>query len=231
VSALAARVWPEFASDSEPRVLALPVGATEQHGPHLPLSTDTDIAVALAQGLAAAVPSVEVAPPLAYASSGEHSAFPGTISIGQDALELTLVELGRSASATFQRMLLICGHGGNAEPVGRAVARLRAEGRDARAWAPCWRGDAHAGRVETSLMLALAPHLVRVGDAEAGNREPLAAVLTKLRREGVAAVSANGVLGDPHGASADEGRALLRDTVAELVAVLRSWTAAEEVVR
>ena len=99
-----------------------------------------------------------VAPALPYGSSGEHAGFPGTLSIGREALEHVLVELARSAG--FARVLFLCAHGGNAEPLAAAVRVLRAEGRDVRAWSPRWDGDAHAGRTETSLMLALAPELV-----------------------------------------------------------------------
>ena len=109
----------------------MPLGSTEQHGPHLPLSTDTDIAVALCQRLAAARGDVLVAPPLAYGSSGEHAGFAGTLSIGQAALELVLARAGPVGRAdTFGHVLLVSAHGGNAGPVSRAVARLRAESRD-----------------------------------------------------------------------------------------------------
>src|SRR6202050_3049152 len=115
-------------------ILLLPVGATEQHGPHLPLTTDTDIALAVATGAAERMDRLVVAPPLAYGSSGEHQGFAGTLSIGSDATELVLVELGRSATVDFQRVVLVCAHGGNAVAVGRAVARLAAEGRAVTAW-------------------------------------------------------------------------------------------------
>src|SRR3954465_10578231 len=128
-------------------LLVIPIGSTEQHGPHLPLSTDTDVAVALAGRLAAGRPDVLVAPPVPYGSSGEHDGFTGTLSIGAAAIELVLVELGRSAlPGTVRRMLLVSAHGGNAGPVTAAVRRLRSEGRDVRAWSPRWHGDAHAGR-------------------------------------------------------------------------------------
>ena len=91
--------WPQVRERAAAgAVLVIPLGATEQHGPHLPLSTDTDIAVALCRGLAAARPSVLVAPPLPYGASGEHAGFAGTLSIGQDAAETVVVELGRSAT-------------------------------------------------------------------------------------------------------------------------------------
>jgi len=206
-------------------LLAVPVGATEQHGPHLPLSTDTDLAVALCARLAAARPGVLAAPPLAYAASGEHQDFPGTLSIGTEAVERLLVELGRSATRTFSRVLLVSTHGGNAGPVRRAERRLRAESRDVLAWLPAWEGDAHAGRAETSLELALAPDRVRPGRAEAGNTRPLAELMPELRRSGVRAVSPNGVLGDPAGASAAEGAALLGRLTADLLATVDAWEA------
>lgn len=216
MTGLAQRTWPEAERHGRGSVLAVPVGATEQHGPHLPLTTDTEIAEALAARLAAAEERVWVGPALAYGSSGEHSGFPGTVSIGAEAIELALVELGRSASASFESVLLVSTHGGNAAPLAAATELLRGEGRAVRAWTPSWGGDAHAGRSETSLMLAIAPQRVRLDRAEAGNTEPLAALLPRLRAEGVRASAANGVLGDPVGASAAEGEALLAAAVAEL---------------
>ena len=206
-------------------LLAVPVGATEQHGPHLPLSTDTDLAVALCARLAAGRPRVLAAPPLAYGASGEHQDFPGTLSIGAEAMELLLIELCRSATRTFSRVLLVSTHGGNAGPVRRAERRLRAESRDILAWLPAWAGDAHAGRAETSLELALAPDRVRPGRAEAGNTRPLTELMPELRRSGVRAVSPNGVLGDPAGASAAEGAALLGRLTADLLATVDAWEA------
>ena len=204
-------------------MLAVPVGATEQHGPHLPLATDTDLAVALCARLAGARPGVLAAPPLAYGASGEHEDFPGTLSIGAEAVELLLVELCRSATRAFPRVLLVSTHGGNAEAVRRAERRLRAESRDVLAWLASRAGDAHAGRAETSLELALAPDRVRPGRAEAGNTRPLAELMPRLRRSGVRAVSPNGVLGDPAGASAAEGAALLGGLVADLLATVDAW--------
>ena len=204
-------------------LLAVPVGSTEQHGPHLPLSVDTDIAVELCRGLAAARPDVLVAPPLGYGSSGEHAGFPGTLSIGQDALELVLVELGRSAALTFDRLLFVSAHGGNAEPLARAVERLRAESRDVRAFAPRWSGDPHAGRAETAMLLALTPGRVDMALAGPGDVRPLAETLPLLRAGGVRAVSPSGVLGDPTGATADEGRALLDSLTDDLLAFVAHW--------
>lgn len=220
---LAELSWPEVARYPADTVLAVPLGSTEQHGPHLPLSTDTDLAVALCRRLAAGRPDVLVAPALPYGSSGEHAGFAGTLSIGQDALEFVLVELVRSATETFARVLLVSGHGGNAEPLRRAETTLRGEGRDVLAWLPEWEGDAHAGRTETSLQLALNPWLVVYEKAAAGKTEPLQRLLPQLRRGGVRAVSPNGVLGDPVGASAAEGAAVLDGLVDDLVARVEKW--------
>jgi mycofactocin precursor peptide peptidase len=216
--------WPEVADRAGAgAILAVPLGSTEQHGPHLPLSTDTDIAVALCERLAAARADVLAAPPLGYGSSGEHAGFPGTLSIGQDALELLLTELGRSASGTFGHLVFVCAHGGNAGPAGRAVARLRAESRDVLLYLPAWDGDPHAGRPETSMLLHLSPARVRMDRAAAGDTRPLAQTWPLLRTGGVRAVSANGVLGDPAGAAAGEGEALLGMLAGQLIGQVNAW--------
>jgi mycofactocin precursor peptide peptidase len=208
-------------------ILAIPLGSTEQHGPHLPLSTDTDIAVALCAGLARRRDDVVLAPAFPYGASGEHQSFPGTLSIGHAALEFVLIELVRSASATFARTLLVSAHGGNAATVHRAAEQLRSEGRDVRVWMPPRQGDAHAGRVETSLQLALDPRRVRLNRAEPGNVAPLEELMPMLQRAGIAAVNSNGVLGDPSGASAAEGQALLERLAADLAGEVAAWTAGE----
>ena len=223
MSGLDALSWPEAARRASNTVLAVPVGSTEQHGPHLPLGTDTAVAVALAQRLAAARPDVLVAPALPYGSAGEHAAFPGTMSIGAAALELVLMELVRSADA-FAGVVLVSAHGGNTAPLTAAMATMRSEGRHVLGWSPrIPNGDAHAGRTETSLLLALSPAAVRVDAAEPGDVRPLARLMGELRRGGVAAVSPNGVLGDPTGASADEGRYLLDELAADLIASVAAW--------
>lgn len=221
--------WTDLWQRRRRPLLAVPVGSCEQHGPHLPLDTDTRIATALAEGLAQAFDGddapgeILVAPALTIGASGEHHGFPGTLSIGQDVMESVLVELVRSADWS-SGIVLVNGHGGNAMAVHRAVTRTSDEGRRVLAWWPHVEGgDAHAGYTETSLMLAIAPHLVRVERAEVGRTEPMSELIDDLRRHGVRAVSRNGVLGDPTGASATKGRALLTRLVVDLVATVDEW--------
>jgi creatinine amidohydrolase len=224
--------WPEAESGPR-RLLVVPLGSLEQHGPHLPLDTDTRIAVAVASRACSGHAGVWVAPPVAIGASGEHAAFPGTLSIGTQALTLLLVELGRHASLHWPAMLLVNGHGGNATAVASAITALRAEGRACDAWhaglsrarlaaagLPGLVPDAHAGRFETSLLLALAPGLVRLAAAAPGDTRPLPQIMPMLRDGGVRAVSPNGVLGDPAGASAAEGERLLAELTASLTETL-----------
>lgn len=224
VRRLGERTWPEVTA-APPPLLVVPLGSTEQHGPHLPLDTDTRIATAVAEAVVAARSDAVVAPAIAVGASGEHAGFAGTLSIGTAVLEELLVELVRSADAVAG-VVLVNGHGGNAVPLARAVARLRTEGRDVLA-VSCGvpGGDAHAGRTETSLLLAIAPDLVRLDRVEAGVVAPWSEVRDVVVRDGVAAVSDNGVLGDPTGASAAEGGALLAAIVERAVAAVAVWAA------
>jgi creatinine amidohydrolase/Fe(II)-dependent formamide hydrolase-like protein len=141
-----------------------------------------------------------LAPPVAYGASGEHETFPGTVSIGHDALRAVLVELGRSACRWASRLVFVNGHGGNLAAVTGAVTLLRAEQQ---------RG--------------LGASAVRTDVAEAGNTAPLADLLPAMRRGSVRAVSGNGVLGDPTGAGAAEGEQLLAALVEELQTALARW--------
>jgi creatinine amidohydrolase len=218
---LAGATWPDL---PERPLLLVPLGAVEQHGHHLPLATDTTVACAVAEAAAGDLDGALLAPALAYGASGEHEDFPGTVSIGTEALTGLLVEYGRSASRWAGRLVLVNGHGGNLDALRSAGAQLRTEGRDV-AWFPCSvaGADAHAGRTETSLMLHVEPEGVREDRAVAGDTAPIAELLPRLRAEGVRAVSPTGVLGDPAGASAAEGERLLAGMAAELSAALTRW--------
>jgi len=226
---LGAARWPQV--DAGPRrLLVVPAGSCEQHGPHLPMDTDTRIAVAVASRACAGRAGVALAPAVAIGASGEHAAFPGTLSIGSEALTLVLVELGRHASLHWPAVLLVNGHGGNAAAIDAARRRLRAEGRACHAWhaglPPAQAAgtglttDPHAGRFETSVMLALAPELVRLDLAAPGDTRPLAQLMPELRASGVRAVSPSGVLGDPTGASAAEGEHILAALTTALAAAI-----------
>ncbi|WP_089306880.1 mycofactocin biosynthesis peptidyl-dipeptidase MftE [Geodermatophilus pulveris] len=221
MTTFAGATWPEL---PERPLLLVPLGAVEQHGHHLPLATDTTVACAVAEAAVDALDGALLAPALAYGASGEHEGFPGTVSLGTPALTGLLVEYGRSACRWAGRLVLVNGHGGNLDALREAGARLRGEGRDV-AWFPCAPAgaDAHAGRTETSVMLHVEPDAVRADRAVAGDTTPVAELLPRLRAEGVRAVSPTGVLGDPAGASAQEGAALLEGLAGRLAAAVRGW--------
>lgn len=209
--------------------ILIPVGSTEQHGPHLPLDTDTRIATAVARAATEELNRREpnrflLAPAIAYGASGEHEGFAGTVSIGTEALTAVLVEYGRSACAWARRIVFVNGHGGNLEAMRSAVSRLRFEGRDA-AWCPCLAegGDAHAGHTETSLLLHISPADVDTAAWCSGNREPLATLLPQMRHGGVAAVSEVGVLGDPTTATPVEGARIFERMTSECSQRVGRW--------
>jgi mycofactocin precursor peptide peptidase len=219
--------WCQVEASERGHVLALPLGSLEQHGPHLPLDTDTRIASAVAAGLVERLEWVAVAPALAYGASGEHATFPGTLLVGHQVLADLISELVRSARGAFRGVVVINAHGGNDEALRLLCDRSAKEGDDVLVWsATVSGGDAHAGRTETSLMLAIDPGGVHLELAQAGRTEPIGDLLPRLRAEGVRPVSSNGVLGDPAGASDDEGRAFLDRLVTDLTARVSShWSA------
>lgn len=221
MTVLAGATWPEASRNA---LVLIPLGSTEQHGPHLPMATDAIIAEAVACAAAAGIwdqarRPVLVAPTMPYGASGEHQDFPGTLSIGHQGLQAFLVELIRSASAWAERIVLVNAHGGNEPTVSAIVRQMRGEGHDV-IGAGCGLGaptDAHAGHDETSLMLHLRPDLVRGELAQPGNPAPIEELMPRLRAEGVRAVAPSGVLGDPTRATAEAGKALLLEIVQRLV--------------
>ncbi|MFK0288752.1 mycofactocin biosynthesis peptidyl-dipeptidase MftE [Streptomyces sp. NPDC090499] len=224
---MAHRTWPTVPEGS---LVLVPIGSTEQHGPHLPLNTDSVIAESVARRTAEELavrltrPPL-VAPVIAYGASGEHAGFPGTVSLGHEALHAVIVETVRSLSLWAGRVVFVNGHGGNTATLDAAVGQLRAEGH-AVSWAGCGvaAGDAHAGRTETSLMLHLAPEDVRITEAVAGDTRPLHVLMPLLTAHGVRAVSPSGVLGDPAGSSAEEGHRHVRTMVSRLVGLITTGT-------
>jgi creatinine amidohydrolase len=181
------------------------------------------VAEHLAAGLADRRSGVVVAPSLAVTASGEHAGFAGTLSIGTDVMTDVLVELVRSADWSAG-VVLVNGHGGNRDAVERAATVLAGEGREVLPWWPDVPGaDAHAGRTETSLVLAIGSHLVRTERVQPGTTAPLAALAPRLRAEGVRAVSPTGVLGDPTGGTESEGHELLDLLNDQLVAAVDAW--------
>jgi len=222
---LSISTWTDVASHDQD-VLLVPLGSTEQHGPHLPLDVDTRIAQAVAER-AATDAGVHVAPALPYGSSGEHQGFEGTISIGTAALAVVIVELARSALLQWRHVIFVNGHGGNLPGARKAVDQLRAEGRSAHLWFPTLNGDAHAGKTETSVILHLHPELVRVDAIERGNTTPLEVLLPDLMANGLRPHTPTGVLGDPTAASADHGHAALAEMTTSLTQLITRIRAAD----
>ncbi len=201
-------------------VAVLPVGSFEQHGPHLPLITDTVIACAIASALARTY-DLRLLAPLTFSCSHEHAAFPGTVSISPSTLAATLTDvladLGRTG---IDHVVLVNGHGGNyvlSNVVQQAnVMRRRAllfpgssDWKAARVAAGCvntTHDDMHAGEVETSILLHVAPDLVGEGWAE---NDWQASTRPYLNLLGVQGYSPTGVIGSPSKASPEKGRLLL----------------------
>lgn len=223
------RSWTELGDRSA--TVLVPLGSIEQHGPHLPLDTDVRIAAAVADAATGSGPEpwaqgvdLLVAPPLNYGAAGEHEEFPGTISIGHEVLHSVVVEYGRSACRWAARLVFVNAHGGNGRTLLSAVSQLRTEGREV-AWFGCASpgADAHAGYTETSLLLHISPMTVRVDEMVSGNVTPVSELMASMRAGGVAAVSDNGILGDPMAASAAEGKRMLSDMAVRLADAVGRW--------
>ena len=198
-------------------LLVVPVGSFEQHGAHLPPSTDSLIITAVTT---AACNGRDVAqgPTVNVSASDEHAGFAGTVSIGTDLTAATLVAIATSASVWAGTVLFANGHGGNADAITIATEELAARGVRHDVWSlPLYDGaDMHAGLTETSVMLHLHPGLVHMDLAQPGNTATPEELMPAMRAGGLRAVSPGGVLGDPTGATAAHGRAVLAMWVGSL---------------
>ena len=208
-------------TDIDDPIVVVPVGSCEQHGPHLPLHTDTLIASELARDLVGRRTDSVLAPPITVTASGEHQGFPGTLSVGTEVMAGIVIELARSADWAAG-VVFVNGHGGNVTAMQRAADVFDHERREVLIWWPSLPdGDPHAGHTETSLMLALAPHEVRFDHAVRG---PIPAMVD-LVRHGVHPLSETGVIGDPTTATAEEGARLFTRLADHLATAVADWAA------
>ncbi|MEY4016021.1 MAG: mycofactocin biosynthesis peptidyl-dipeptidase MftE [Actinobacteria bacterium] len=196
------------------QIVLLPLGAWEQHGPHLPFDTDTiiiDSVVARAlQDSKVHTNSFVIAPTIAISASDEHAGFSGTLSTGTEALVQSVVAICRSASWAHG-VCIVNGHGGNADALVRISSALTYEKIQYSIWSlPSYDGaDMHAGHTETSVMLHVAPDTVHTDRIERGTIRDASDLVAQMRTSGVAGVAANGVLGDPTTATKEHGIAVM----------------------
>lgn len=233
--------------DRDRAVVVVPTAAVEQHGPHLPLDTDTFLCSRVAEEAAARARvggPVLVAPTLAYGSSAHHMAFAGTLTLTASTFLTAVGEIcGSFAQHGFRRLLVVNGHGGNSALAREAVQQLSMQAPVLAASADYWAlareavaevrdsppgGMAHACEFETSLMLHLRPESVRHDRIRREIPEPrLAAERLDLLLPGVVTagwrtheLSSSGVLGAPDLATAEKGKSLFDACVDGLSALI-----------
>jgi len=218
--------WPEVEAELQNGrdTVVIAFGATEQHGPHLPLATDALLGDHLAQLVADRLDAF-VAPTVRIGCSEHHLDFPGTLSVSEDTFHQVVADLVRSvARGGFRRVVLLPTHGGNFRPLAAAleklgpvegievsaltdlgalfqVAQLGVEEHDV----PLGEGGLHAGEWETSMLMSIHPELVHLDRGETGYTGDMETAIGAMFNSGVHAVSANGVIGDPARASTDHG--------------------------
>jgi len=230
-------------------VVILPLASTEQHGPHLPLSTDLDIGLGLLGAAFGLLPGdfpALMLPPQAVGSSREHARFPGTLSLEPELLGALIEETGDALAACgVRRLMLANSHGGNRYVLDDAGLRLREEHGMLVVKASWfrfprpdgvelpeseWRHGLHGGAVETAMMLHLRPDLVRKDRASNARSlgEELEGTLEHLGPEGAASFAwlagdlhASGVVGDARRADARMGERLVAHYAAVLAQVIR----------
>lgn len=235
----ASATWTDAAAAGRARRPAvLPFGALEQHGPHLPLSTDTLLAAELARRVADAI-GAWLLPAVPYGDTTSNDGFPGTASLSFDTVRAIAVDLCRGLRRTgFSCLIVVNGDHGNQAPLRLAardaagaadglpvlvvdypgLAEAAAEVCETTAAAP---GFYHADEVETSIVLALRPDLVcREEMADAYPATPAFLGSTPI---GLHELSPTGVFGDPRPATAEKGERLLSLLADRSVALCRAF--------
>jgi creatinine amidohydrolase len=198
-------------------VAVLPVGSTEQHGPHLPLATDSVIAWTIASEIAARYQEVRLLPPIQFSCSQEHAGWPGTVSISARTLVSVVNDIVESLRRNgVTHVVLVNGHGGNyvlSNVVQEGEGLALFPGRDDWAFARERAGietsaysDMHAGELETSILLHAHPDLIRPGYE---GSDHLAEDRRHMLTLGLAPYTESGVIGRPSLASARKGELLL----------------------
>lgn len=204
----------------------VPVGATEQHGPHLPTGTDTLIATTVCEETAARTGAVVLPAVPVGVSYGHGTVLPGTLSLSPHVFDLVVRQYAEWAAVSgLRRLLFVNAHFGNSAALATATDHLRLFRPDLRVGVADWwtldprvtetvledGPDIHANRAETSVVLAVRPDLVRTADLETADDPDRTHDL--VFRYTAPALSANGVTGRPSGADAGLGRELLDRTV------------------
>ena len=224
--------------ENDDRVV-VPLGATEEHGRHLGLATDSIEAEAIARGVGART-IVAVAPTLNYGMSHMLLGFPGTLSLRPTTLIAVLEDLLRSLYRHgFRRVFFVNGHGGNTAALNSAVHLVSADLPDLRAKTFEWWTDAESYRVitdllgpqvgshaslgETAFMLAVCPNAVML-DRLTGRDAPVQPSRELVTMQAFAARYPDGIMGlDPHKATREAGEALLDKSIDVCVRELESW--------
>jgi len=191
----------------------IPVGSIEQHGPHLPLETDSLIAEAVSRKIASKINAV-VVPSVRYGVSIEHMDFPGTISLSKEIFAGKISDICSSLlKHGFKKIILVNGHGGNSKTL-EALKLRNVKYVDI---IKQIKGYDHAGEIETSLMFFLYPEKVRTGRIKKQEfKFPGKGEWRTIEH------SKSGVLGDPTKATAEKGQKYFEQIVSGLLNELKN---------